>query len=128
MITGVLSTSFFAEEPHLRPFIENFAKRSLGRWTYEAYARAILGQEMQAWKIKDYQAVCLTTVGPEAVNIEACAGIRRHEWQEELDDTLKAWARSLGKKRIIATVRPGWSKFGRSRGYREVHREMALEL
>lgn len=113
---------------NLQPFFENFAHRSLGRWTVKSLISDVESRERQVWSIRDFQAVCLTSVSPESVNIDACAGIRRHEWQEELDDTLRDWARSLGKKRIIALVRPGWSKFGKKQGYREAHREMVLEL
>lgn len=114
--------------PKIEDFLENFARRSLGRWTVESLMQSILGREKQVWKINDYQALCLTSVGHESVNIEACAGIRRHEWQGALDDELRRWARALGKKRIIALVRPGWAKFGKAQGYKEAHREMVLDL
>jgi hypothetical protein len=121
-----------AQYPEVRgavyPFLEHFASRSLGRWTPEGLDAAILERDKQLWIIGDLQAVCLTSVGPEAVNIEACAGTNRREWQEALDDEIRAWAKALGKKRIIATVRPGWSRWGKTRGYRMAHAEMVLEV
>ena len=88
----------------------------------------IIHRDRQVWNIHDFQALCMTSVDREVVNIDACAGVRRHEWQEELDETIRWWAKQLGKKRIIALVRPGWAKFGKTQGYREAHREMVVEL
>lgn len=128
MIEGIPSRFYLKERKRVMPFLENFSKRSLNRWTVEQLERDIMAADKQCWKIGDYQGVCLTSVGADAVNIEACAGLRRHEWQEALDDTLKQWAKDLGKSRIIALVRPGWEKFGKNRGYRTKHIEMVLEL
>lgn len=112
----------------LKPFLENFAKRSHGRWTVEWLAQSIVAREKQVWVANDYQAVCLTSLGDDHVNIEACTGLRRHEWQEELGDEIHAWGRALGMKRIFAKARPGWAKYGKQRGYREIHREFMMEL
>lgn len=128
MIAGILADHYLEHREQLEPFLRGFAKRSLGRWTYESLEMDIIRRDRQVWNIHDFQAVGMTSVGPEAVNIDAASGVRRHEWQEEFDETVRKWARSLGKKRIIATVRPGWARFGKARGYREAHREMTLEL
>lgn len=128
MIVGILADHYIDHRDRLEPFLRGFARRSLGRWTYESLEMDILARNRQVWNINDFQAVGMTSVGPESVNIDAASGIRRHEWQEEFDVVVRKWARSLGKKRIIATVRPGWSRFGKQRGYREAHREMTLEL
>lgn len=128
MIVGVPAHDLLQHMDSLRPFLENFAKRSLGRWTVDGLTRAILQREKQVWNIRDWQAACLTSLSEENVNIEAAAGIRRHEWQAELDNELRAWGRALGKKRVIALVRPGWAKFGKAQGYREAHREMVVEI
>lgn len=128
MIVGIPAAQYLDHRESVLPFLENFARRSLGRWTVDQLEVDVMARDRQIWNINDFQAVGMTSVGAEAVNIEACSGVRRHEWQEEFDDTVKKWARSLGKKRIIATVRPGWARFGKARGYRETHREMTLEL
>lgn len=128
MIVGIPADHYAEFRDELAPFLRGFAKRSLGRWTYESLEMDILRRERQVWNIHDFQALAMTSVGADAVNIDAAAGVRRHEWQAELDDVLREWARSLGKKRIIALVRPGWAKWGKTRGYREAHREMTLEL
>lgn len=128
MIRGITADMYPEFRAAILPFLEGFAKRSLGRWTWGGLEREILERRSQVWSIRDFQALCLTSLGPESVNIDFCAGVRRHEWQEALDDELQAWARALGKKRIIALVRPGWSKWGRTRGYREAHREMVIEV
>lgn len=128
MILGIPSWEYIEHRDKITPFLQGFARRSLGRWTAEHLEMDIIRAARQVWNINDFQALAMTSVGPEAVNIEACAGVRRHEWQEELDETIRYWARELGKKRIIALVRPGWARFGRAQGYREAHREMVLEL
>lgn len=128
MINGVTSWVYPSMRDRVIPFLENFAKRSHGRWTVEQLETDIMSKRKQCWSIKDFQAVCLTSLGREEVNIEACAGTRRHEWQDALDAELREWARALGKKRVIAKVRPGWSKFGKKQGYKTAHYEMILEL
>lgn len=128
MIVGIPADQYVDHMDSLAPFLRGFAQRSLGRWTLESLEMDIINRDRQIWNIHDFQAVGMTSVGPEAVNIDAAAGVRRREWQEEFDETVKKWARSLGKKRIIATVRPGWARFGKARGYREAHREMVLEI
>lgn len=85
-------------------------------------------RERQTWVAGDFQAVCLTSIGPACLNIDYCAGERREEWAEDLDDTLTQWARELELKRIIPKVRRGWEPFGRSRGYRTIHVEMVKEI
>lgn len=128
MIRGVTAAQYPAERDRILPFLKNFVDRSHGEWRLEEAERDILNRERQVWCINDYQAVAMTHLTAEAVRIDACGGVRRHEWQEELDDELRAWGRALGKKRVIATVRPGWARFGKARGYREIHREMMLEI
>lgn len=110
------------------PFLENFAERSPFGDTAEDYAASIRERDAQLWVIGDFQAVALTRVHREAVQITHCAGENREQWQEAFDDEIRQWAQALGKPRIVATVRPGWSRWGKSRGYRELHREMTLEL
>lgn len=83
---------------------------------------------MQVFCINNFQALCLTAVSPEAVSIEACAGRDRIEWQDDLDDAIKGWARQEGKARVISMMRPGWVRHAKTRGYREGHREMVCEL
>ena len=128
MIWGVPAVKYPEYKESILPFLENFASRSMGRWTVEELEAAITEREKQVWVFGEFQMVCLTSLSRESVNIEACAGIRRGEWQELLDDKIIEWGQALGKKRVIALVRPGWAKFGKSRGYREAHREMVRSI
>ena len=128
MISGLPSTMIASVKGQIWPFLEGFASRSRGRWTADGLWVALLERDKQAWLIGDWQAICLTSVSEYAIHIEACAGVRRHEWQDELDNTLSDWARALGKDRIFALVRPGWAKYGIKRGYTEIHREFVKEL
>lgn len=128
MIAGIPARDYIANKARILPFLQGFVDRSSGKWTLFDVERDILESNRQVWSINDFQALGMTSVGPETVHIDACAGVRRHEWQEEFDEVIRDWARALGKKRIIANVRPGWARWGKTRGYREAHREMILEL
>ena len=112
----------------LLPFLENFADRSLGRWTADEIMDRLSRAIMQAWVIGNWQAVAVTEVGPDHVGIVFCAGSRREDWAVALDDEMRAWARHLGKRHLVITARPGWSKLANARGYREIHREMMVEV
>lgn len=127
-VVGVLSSDIIDEWESIAPFFANFATRSDGRWTVDDLVRAVGEKKKQIWKVGDWQAVCLTSVDTECVNIEACAGVRRHEWQDDLEAEIIKWARALGKRRVFAIVRPGWAKFMKAKGYKEKHREMMLEI
>ena len=125
MIRGIPAGDYTDDvRERVRPFLENFAKRDLDGTTVEDFELDILNQDMQLWIINDYQAVVMTRVTRNAVRIERCAGIRRHEWQDEIDSEMEAWGRALGKKYIIGTVRPGWYPYAKTKGYREAHREL----
>lgn len=128
MISGVPASDYPLLRARVLPFLENFASRDLDGFTVTDFEADILSRERQVWSIRDFQALALTCLTPKAVRITHCAGVRRHEWQEAFDEEIRDWARSLGKVRVIGTVRPGWARFGKERGYREMHREMALEL
>lgn len=128
MIEGIPAAIYPAYRDRIWPFLEGFEARDLDGVTAIDLDAEIRSRDRQVWSIKDFQAVCLTFLTDDAVRISHCAGVRRHEWQEALDDELQAWGRALGKKRIVALVRPGWARWGRTRGYREAHREMTRNL
>jgi hypothetical protein len=112
----------------LRPWLLHFEARSHGTTTARALEWAILGRDRQLWVCGDWQAVVLTSVHPDAVRIDFCAGRRREDWQQSVDEVIGAWARSLGKTYVISLARPGWAKYARERGYREIHREFAKRI
>ena len=128
MITGILADEFKRFEAQIWPYLDGFAARDLDGSTAEGLARDILSRDRQMWAINDFQAFALTKVTSKAVRITHCAGERAEEWRDALDDEMRAWAQSMGKARVISLARPGWSKYAKSRGYREAHREMVLEL
>lgn len=128
MIRGVTADDFPRVRGKVMPFLEHFADRSPLGGTAADLAAVILERDAQLWVIGDFQAVALTEVTPDAVHITHCAGERREDWQQAFDDEIRAWARALGKKRVVATVRPGWARWGKSRGYREAHRQMVVEV
>ena len=127
-VNGVAAADFPSVRERVRPFLENFASRDLDGRTADDFEKAITDRDQQLWVINDFQAVALTQVTTRAVRLTQCAGVRRHEWQNELDDTIRSWGRRLGKEWAVIEGRPGWSKAARARGYRERHREMAVKL
>lgn len=127
-VSGIPLDAVASNLPAMRPFLENFARRDMDGYTVEDFERDILDGAAQAWKINDWQALALTYLTKEAVRITHCAGSDRTAWQEPLEQAIREWGRALGKKRVVATVRPGWSRFAKERGYREAHREMVMEI
>lgn len=127
-VNGVPSALFDTVAERVWPFLENFARRDVDGITAEEIANDIRNADSQLWIVGDFQAVLVTRVTRDAVRLMMCAGVRRHEWQDAVDKEMREWARALGKKRIVALARPGWSAFGRDKGYREKHRQMVLEL
>lgn len=128
MIRGIPAAQYGDFRDDIWPFLLGFADRERDGTTAHDLESGVIARDRQVWCINDFQALALTTVAVDAVRITHCAGVRRHEWQEAFDDEIRAWAKALGKPRIIALVRPGWARFGLARGYREIHREMMLEL
>ncbi|MEL6361725.1 MAG: hypothetical protein AAFR21_11625 [Pseudomonadota bacterium] len=128
MIEGIEARNYQEYRHLIWPFLENFASRDLDGMTAEEIEYEILDRRTQVWNINNFQAVALTRVTRDAVRLERCAGIRRHEWQNEMVDALENWARALGKKRFIGTIRQGWWPFAKERGYKEKHREVVRKL
>lgn len=128
MIWGILSRDVPHYSDRLLPFFQNFADRSHSRWSVEDIAEEISAQSVQVWICGEFEAVCLTRVWPDAVSIVACAGSERGDWCEELEQTIRAWAKSLGKRHLLIDGRPGWSRWLKTIGYQEAHREMVVDL
>lgn len=130
MIEGVLSTKFLRHWDKIRPAFENFVERSDGRWTMDYLVDAVLTRQKQVWNVADWRAVLVTSVGPDGqyVTMEACYGEGWQDWYAEMEETVAAWAKALGAKRVFCLARPGWSKALKAQGYREIHREFVKEL
>lgn len=128
MIKGIPSKEVHAEWEEIKPFLENFETRSHGRLSVDQMLRDILNLDRQVWRVNDYQALVLTSIYKDSVNIDAVSGAGRKEWQSEVLDEMKQWAAHLGKKYVISMARPGWDKFFRSEGYKEIHREYMIEV
>lgn len=130
MIEGVLSTDFAKNWPHIKPAFESFVSRSDGRWSLGYLIQAVFEKQKQVWKVNDWQAVAVTSVGPngEYVTLEACYGERYQDWYAELEEEVERWAKSLGAKRMFGMARPGWTKAFKAQGYREIHREFVKEI
>jgi len=115
-------------DPRALPFLQNCADRSHGRYTAEGLMMNIMSRDMQAYVINDWQALCITSVGENHVFLHGLVGENSHEWRDDLEVFLRAWAKALGKKWIIGLCRPGWVPWAKSRGWVETHREIALEV
>lgn len=112
----------------IRPFLEAFAERDLEGETAEGFEAMVRRGVYQVWCLADWKACALTIIRPEAVLITHCGGRDREEWQEAFDDAVSEWCVSIGRKRVISSARPGWTRFAKSRGYRETHREFVKEV
>ena len=104
-----------AAEAHLELALEHinaWADRSLGRWNAGELIRDIIDRRRQIWVIDvdgEAQGFVLTRFEPPNAYIDACSGRNRKLWQQEVDDTVCAWARSIGAQRVICLGRRGWS-------------------
>ena len=128
MIWGMNASDVPAYAERLAPFLLNFAEKSHARTTAIQLLDQIQAEHMQVYVVDDFKAVCLTTVHPEHVEINCCAGSDREEWQDDLEAHIREWALFLGKKRVIMITRPGWSKWAKTKGYRIAHTELIVEL
>ena len=128
MIWGIPASRIGPHVQRLLPFLQNFADRSHSRWSVPGILDEIASEDVQVWVCNDFQAVALTRVWPEAVSIVACAGSERGEWCEDLEAEIRLWAKSKGKRHLLIDGRPGWSRWLKSLGYQEAHREMVVEL
>ena len=128
MIWGIHAADIPAYSDRIAPFLLNFAEKSHARTTALQLLDAIMARDMQVWVCGDFQAVCLTSVHPEHIEINCCAGVDREDWQDELEAHIAEWAAHLGKKRLIMITRPGWSRWAKTKGYKLAHTEMVKEL
>lgn len=130
MIDGILASEFAKNWEHIKPAFENFEARSDERWTIPYLVEEVMAKRKQVWKVNDWQAIAVTSVGPDHryVTLEACYGEGYQEWYAELEGVLEAWAKALGAKRMFGMARPGWTKAFKAQGYREIHREFVKEI
>ena len=128
MIWGMNASDVPAYAERLAPFLLNFAEKSHARTTAIQLLDQIQAEHMQVYVVDEFKAVCLTTVHPDHVEINCCAGSDREEWQDDLEAHIREWALFLGKKRVIMITRPGWSKWAKTKGYRIAHTELIVEL
>lgn len=116
----------------MRPYFDNFAARSLGRWDAHDIEAGVADGMRQAWWCVDTElkAVALTrlTAHGRCLEIDACAGREAPTWRDVLLDAIEDQAREWGAEYVIPNVRPGWAKWLASRGYRNTHREMSRRL
>lgn len=116
--------------PHVAWHFNSFAERSRGETTVETLVRDVLDANRQCWVFIDagVQACALTKVTGPTVEMTHCAGQGREDWQEQLVDDIRTWARDIGATRFRTINRPGWTKMLRGMGLRETHRIMEQEL
>ena len=128
MICGIHAKDIQEYAERLAPFLINFAEHSHSRATAIQLLDEIMSENMQAYVVDDFKAVCLTSVHPEHIEINCCAGSERDGWQDELEAHIAEWAKAIGKKRVIMITRPGWSKWAKTKGYKLAHTELVRDL
>lgn len=128
MIEGIQPGDMDLFLPRLRPFLENMAESSGGRVTADELGRLAREGMIQVWVAGLFEAVCITRTWDDAVQIDGCVGESRERWAAELEAEIRAWGKSLGKKKLFIHCRPGWSRWLKTIGYQEAHREMVVDL
>ena len=119
MIRIVPTGEYPALRDKVRKHLEAFVTLSCGDWTLEGLDRDISAGRLFLILINDGQAAGLAALTNSSVEGHAIAGKGRADWQEELDDVMRDWARRLGKRRVRIFPRRGWWRFLESRGYRQ---------
>lgn len=112
----------------VRPFLNRLERHDKDGMTAGEYEAEIFERRMQLWRLGDWEAIALTRITREAVRLEWVVGKNRTVWQDVLDEELRKWGRSLGKKRLIVMARPGWASLAKKRGFRELQRAYEARL
>lgn len=133
IVSGVSARNFPDLYPQIKWAFESFAERSWEADEADDFASQVMAETSQCWVAWDSEilAVALTEVrdGRErSVTLTHCAGRGRDDWQEELVETIRNWAKSVGATTFGTVNRPGWTPFLRTMGLRETHRLMEQKL
>lgn len=125
----------YAEVAHLiRPFLENFAEHSGGRWTVPHLHQDILDRDKQCWAMVErgeVYAVALTQIvryesGAEWARVIAGAGSEREKWQDMMQVFIES-AKEQGFAGVEVYARPGWARvFGDT--LKETHRVLEVKF
>lgn len=135
MIVGVPAEQFAQWWPMIMERFEDFADRSDGRVTVPGLVDEVMARRVQVyvWWTGEGVEMCAVTrlcqhPGGDAIHIEHCGGVGAEKWKAAFLEHVEDWAKAIGARRIIAHARPGWSKWMKTRNYREAHREMVMEV
>ena len=132
-IHPVPAHGFMAIWPFVVGAFNSFAERCFST-TVESLVQDILAEKRQCWiavKGEEVKACALTKVGrgeEAVVDMTHCFGKDREMWQEDLVETIRAWAVELGAKRFRTYSRTGWTPLLKSMGLRETHRIMEQDI
>lgn len=132
-VTGITADDFPRFYEQMKWAFDSFAKRSFEECTPEDLAGQVMARTSQCWVAVDrnIRAVALTEVreGREkSVWLTHCAGHGREDWQSQMVDTIREWAKSVGATTFGTVNRPGWTPFLREMGLRETHRVMEQKI
>jgi len=113
--------------PHVLKYFASFVERSRGSIRAGDLLLDCINSKRQCWIASDSETVkacALTEVqeGPmNVVLLSFCAGEDMDEWWRDMIQTIQAWAKSIGSKRVMVVHRPGWKKFLAEEGYTMTH-------
>lgn len=110
---------------------DSFETRSKGEAKKPDMVHQILSDTRQCWLAVDneIQAVALTEVKKDGVvTLTHCAGRNRDDWAGDLVDAIEDWAKQIDAWRFRVVCRPGWTKFLKTKGLKETHRVMEIDL
>jgi hypothetical protein len=126
-IVGVQSHHMKAMWPHVEKYFRSFEERSRGAILAYDLLLQCSEAKRQCWVATDGRQVfacALTEVQPgplKVVMLTFCAGEDMERWWREMVLEIKAWAKGIGSKRVMAIHRPGWSKFLAAEGFKMSH-------
>ena len=132
-IVGIPKGDFKAVSGLVSWHFDSFVERSRGEETLEHLVGEVESGKRQCWLAWDgvVRACGLTQVvnnDMKIVEFTHCAGNGREDWNTEMVNEIRAWAKHIGAGRLRIVNRPGHTKMLKNMGFTETHRVLEQDL
>lgn len=134
MLYGIQRDEIEVVWPEVRPWIEDAAKTTRGKWDAEDIRAGLLTGEDQLWiwKTPTAFAVGITRLAnypkQRVCTFRIVTGTNMAEWAAPCVKTIEAWAKANGCHAMEFQARPGWRKFLTTIGYDKTHEYLERTL
>jgi hypothetical protein len=134
MLYGIQCTEVDSVWAEVRPWIEEAALTTRGKWDAEDIRAGLLTGEDQLWiwKTPTAFAVGITRLAnypkQRVCTLRIVTGTNMAEWAVPCIETIEAWGRANGCHAMEFQARPGWKQFLSGRGYDHTHSYLEKSL